>query len=148
MENPEVTLRLAAPTLAALRRIATAEDVTVGQLVRDAIARDLDRRRSAKTPVRADEQLVASLRALLAQDFADARSWHDLATRLSHKGYRLVEAGGGLVLQDWNGERQCKGSELGYPYAQLARRFCAPFPGHSHGMPPAAHRIAHAAPRA
>ena len=140
MEHHEFTLRITTPMLEALRRIAVSEDVTPGQIVRDAIMRDLERRRSAKTPVRADEQLVASLRSLLAQDFADARSWSDLATRLSRKGYRLAEAGGGLILEDRQGNRQCKGSELGHPYAELARRFAAPFPGHSHGFPHSARR--------
>jgi len=72
MDHPEVILRVPAAMLDALRQIAGAEDVTVGHLVRAAITRDLERRRSAKTPIRADEQLVAGLRSLLAQDFADA----------------------------------------------------------------------------
>ncbi|WP_239995022.1 CopG family transcriptional regulator [Rhodosalinus sediminis] len=59
--------------VAALERPARAEDVSRGQVIRDAIRRDLKRRETAKTPVRADERLVAPLRALLAEDFAYAR---------------------------------------------------------------------------
>jgi hypothetical protein len=95
--------------------------------------RDVQRREKAKTPVRADERLVAPLRALLADDFAHARDWPDLQARLRQKGHRLAEAGGGLVLLDHDtGNRLCKVSELGHGYSQLLRKFDAPFPGHSH----------------
>ncbi len=60
-----VTLKLPGPMLAALQRIAADDDVTVGQVIRDAISRDILRREIAKTPVRADERLVAPLRALV-----------------------------------------------------------------------------------
>ncbi|EEW26787.1 relaxase family protein [Rhodobacter ferrooxidans] len=133
MEPEIVTLKLPKPMLAALRRIAAGDDVTVGQVIRDAISRDIARREKAKTPVRADERLVAPLRALLADDFAYATDWADLITRLRRKGYALAEAGGGLILQDHaSGQRLCKGSELGHGYAQLLRKFDAPFPGHTH----------------
>jgi len=133
MEMEQVTLRLPPDMIDALRRIARAGDVTVGQIIRDAIAQDLSRRGSAKTPNRADERLVASLRSLLATDLADAETWQDLQSRLIARGYRLAEAGGGLVLlRHPCGERLCKGSELGYGYSQLVRRFRSPFPGHPH----------------
>ena len=73
------------------------------------------------------------LRALLAEDFAYARDWDDLLSRLRTKGFRLAEAGGGLILQDHHsGQRLCKGSELGFGYPQLLRKFNTPFPGHAH----------------
>ena len=126
-------LKLPEPTLNVLRQIAAEDDVSVGQIVREFIDRELRRRAEAKTPVRADERLVAPLRALLADDFAYARDWSELQTRLSHNGYVLCEAGGGLALHDLaSGRRLCKGSELGFGYASLMRKFMAPFPGHSH----------------
>jgi hypothetical protein len=128
----DFALKLPAETLAALRRIAAAEDASVGQIIRDAITRDLRRRQRAKTAVRPDERLVAPLRALLADDLAYARGWEDLAGRLKRKGYRLQEAGGGLVLERIDGTRMCKASDLGYSYSRLLRRFDAPFPGHAH----------------
>lgn len=129
----DVPLKLPEPTLAALQRIAGASDVTVGQVIRGMIDHELRRRAEAKTPVRADERLVAPLRALLADDFAYATDWADLAARLAAKGYRLQEAGGGLALhRASDGARLCKGSELGFGYAALMRKFRAPFPGHSH----------------
>jgi hypothetical protein len=138
MDMKEITLKLPVATIAALRRVAEGCDVTPGQLVREAIDRELRRRATAKTPVRADERLVAPLRALLADDFAYAASWQDLQTRLMAKGHRLAEAGGGLILVTHPlGERVCKGSELGHSYAALLRKFQSPFPGHSHG------RLAH-----
>ncbi|WP_400083709.1 hypothetical protein [Yoonia sp. R78084] len=127
-----VTIYLGPTMVAALRRIGEAEDLSVGHIVRDAIKRDLYRRTRAKTARRADEQLVAPLRALLADDLAYAKGWDDLQARLSRKGYQLCEAGGGLALHDAAGARVCKGSDLGYSYGRLIRRFDAPFPGHRH----------------
>ena len=127
-----VTLKLPVVTLRALSQIARTEDVTVGQIVRGAIARDLRRRADAKAPDRADKQLVAPLRALLADDLAYSTGWEELAKRLSTKGYELREAGGGLVLCELGGERLCKASDLGYSYRRLMQAFKAPFPGHAH----------------
>ena len=130
MEPETLTLQLPPPMLAALRRIAAEDDVSVGQGIRAAIARDLTRRSQAKMPVRADERLVAPLRALLADDFAYAKTWGELQSRIAAKGYGLAESGGGLILFERNsGMRMCKGSELGYGYASLLRRFKIPFPG-------------------
>jgi hypothetical protein len=134
MERP-VTLHPA--TWAALEHCAAEEDVTIGQILRGAVDRDLRRRAQAKTSVvRADERLVGPLRALLADDFAYARGWDDLQARLAGKGYRLAEAGGGLILQTHaTGDRVCKASELGYSYSALLRRFDCVFPGHAHVAP-------------
>lgn len=141
MEPETLTLKLPQATLTALRRIAADDDVSVGQVIRAAIARDLTRRSQAKTPVRADERLVAPLRALLADDFAYAKTWGELQSRIAAKGYGLAESGGGLILFDrLSGARMCKGSELGYGYASLLRRFMTPFPDPSpRRMPDVAH---------
>ncbi len=130
----ERNLSLAPATWAALERIAEQEDLSVGQVIRDAIHRDLNRRQAkAKTTVRADERLVAPLRALLADDFAHARNWDNLIQRLGVKGYFLAESGGGLILMDRRtGHRLCKASELGYSLSRLTARFDASFPGHAH----------------
>ena len=127
-----VSIQLSAEMLAALREIARREDATPGAIIRDAIKRDLYRRTRAKSARRADEQLVAPLRALLADDFAYAGSWDELQVRLRRKGYQLRESGGGLALHDLQGNRVCKGSDLGFSYTRLMQRLCAPFPGHSH----------------
>ena len=132
MTHCEITLRLSDVTLAALENEARADDTSVSDIIRDAIERDLRRRAQAKTPVRADERLVAPLRALLADDFAFALGWADLASRLSRKGFLLVESGGGLLLRRSSGERLCKASELGYSYSRLLARFDTAFPGHAH----------------
>ncbi|MGB8813738.1 MAG: hypothetical protein WCC57_11175, partial [Paracoccaceae bacterium] len=96
MEHEIISLSLPRAMILALQHVAGQDDVTVGQIIRAAIARDLTRRQKAKTPVRVDERLVAPLRALLADDFAYSKNWADLQTRLRHKGYQLAEAGGGL----------------------------------------------------
>ncbi|MEY1557623.1 hypothetical protein AB3Y40_18490 [Yoonia sp. R2331] len=126
LEMPEDTIR-------ALSAIARQTDVTVGQLIRDAVALDLRRRRAPKRDARTDEALVASLRSLLAQDLADATGWPDLDQRLMQHGFALRPAGGGLILTRLStGARLCKASDLGYAHSTLARRFGAAFPGHPH----------------
>ena len=134
MSLREIMLKLDESTLRAAMRLAQDSDVTLGQFVRVAVEAEIQRRsRNAKTPNRADERLLASLRTLLAADFAHARSWADLSCRLSRQGFALREAGGGLALHRHpSGERLCKASELGHSYATLMRCFDAPFPGHSH----------------
>lgn len=96
-----VLVKLPAPTLAALHQIAKQDDISVGQILRDAVNRDLLRREKAKTPVRADERIVAPLRALLADDFAYSTDWAELRSRLASKGYMLREVclGGQQSLQ-------------------------------------------------
>lgn len=117
----------------AARRLAAERDISMGQLMRDMLAKEISRARNAKPPVRADERLVAPLRARLAGDLAQATGWGDLDRRLRAKGYVLRAAGGGLALHDWPADRRiCKASELGFSYARLMRRFGAPFPGHPH----------------
>ncbi len=133
MEPVRLTIEIKTETRAALEQVSRSEGTGVEEIVRDAIRRDLFRRTRAKKPVRADERLVAPLRALLADDLAFATGWRDLQSRLSAKGYAFREAGGGLVLVRLpSGDRVAKASELGYSYSKLARRFDAPFPGHRH----------------
>ncbi|MFZ5964159.1 hypothetical protein ACOXXX_14530 [Thalassococcus sp. BH17M4-6] len=129
-----ITLSLPEPTLQAAKALADARDITLGQLLRQALSDELGKaQRTAKTPNRADEQLIGPLRALLAADFGQARSWDELQSRLHGKGFALREAGGGLALHSHpEGLRLCKASELGHAYASLMRRFGTPFPGHAH----------------
>ncbi len=123
---PEDMLRVAA-------QIARERDVTVGFLLRDLMKSEISRRKNARPPNRADEQLVAPLRARLAPDFAHATSWEDLKVRLHNKGFELRPSGGGLALHRLPvGDRICKASELGFSYSRLIERFAAPFPGHRH----------------
>lgn len=118
---------------AALAHIARDEDITPGQVIRDLLTKELNRRHKARPPVRADEQLVAPLRARLAGDFAHCETWEELDQRLKTKGYVLQVAGGGLAVHRWpQGARLCKASDLGFSYARLQERFQAPFPGHPH----------------
>lgn len=92
-------------------------------------------RDAARTPFRAEERLdlLAPLRALLADDLSRATGWADLQDRLSCHGYTFRERGGGLALfSTTTATHICKASALGWSYADLIRRFDAPYPGHSH----------------
>ena len=114
--------------------LAREDDISLGQLIRDLLSKEISRRRNARPPVRADEQLVAPLRARLAYDLAHGSSWDDIQSRLRSKGFVLREAGGGLALHKFpTDQRICKASELGFSYSRLLRRLGAAFPGHAHG---------------
>ncbi|SIO15629.1 hypothetical protein [Vannielia litorea] len=128
-----ISFQVSHPTLAALMDAAQRDDISVGQLLRDAVRRELHRRHAtAKTPQRADERLVAGLATLLAPAFAEAESWSQLASLLRLRGHELRPAGGGLAVHHISdGRRICKASELGQAYSTLIRRFQSPFPGHS-----------------
>ena len=129
----KVSVDIPEPMLRALSALARAGGVSVGQLMRDAIARDLRSRAKPKKDDRTDEVLVASLRSLLAQDLADATGWTDLQHRLARHGFVLRPAGGGLVLCGLSdGQKRCKASDLGYAHSRLARTFGRAFPGHPH----------------
>ncbi len=133
MSQITVMLRMEETVLAALREVAAREGAELGALVREAIDRDLYRRTRARKAQRADERLVAPLRALLAEDLNLAEDWDDLASRLARKGYALREAGAGLALFELNtNARLAKASDLGVSYGRLMRRFGTPMPGHSH----------------
>jgi len=128
----EVCLKIPPDMAMALRQIARSEDVSVGQVIRSSIEKEFHRRHKAKTAFKPDERLVAPLRALLADDFAYARSWAELARRLSVKGYKVDEAGGGIAVFRLDGTKVCKGSDLGCSYSKLMKRFGQPFPNHAH----------------
>ncbi len=132
----EKTLHLDPVTWRMLEHCAAEDRTPIGHILHDVMLREMRRRSQATTTVRADERLVAPLRALLADDFAYAQSWADLQTRLSTKGYRLAESGGGLILVSCQTDtRICKASELGYSYSALFRRFNISFPWHAHSAP-------------
>jgi len=134
MDRVRVSFEVDQTVLQALQHVAAGEAIAVGDLLRQAVDRDLYRRNRAKKAVQPDERLVAPLRALLANDLAYAADWADLQMRLRAKGYVLRESGGGLILARLpEGTRVAKASDLGYSYARLMRRFNALFPGHRYG---------------
>ena len=94
-----VTLQLPGPLLQAAEALARDRDCSLWAVIRAALNAEIRRANlPVKTPNRADERLVDPLRALLAADFGEARSWPDLQARLAAKGYALREAGGGMAL--------------------------------------------------
>ena len=129
MEEESVTLRLPRDLLSGAQRVATARDVSVGHLVRQLLKREVDRQMAGGGGEDADVRLLAALQALLAQDMAQARDWSDLAERLRVHGYELRPSGGGVVLfKSSCGTRVCKGSEIGFSYGTLVKRFGGQMP--------------------
>ncbi|WP_082029494.1 hypothetical protein [Tateyamaria sp. ANG-S1] len=133
MSFEQIMIRVPDSLLSDARRLAREKDVTLGQLVRDALDQEV-RRARPKTRNCADEALVARLQRLLAADIAAATSWAQLERVLRCRGFALRPAGGGLTLHDAQGTRLCKSSEIGFGYARLVKRFGAVMPGHPHRM--------------
>jgi hypothetical protein len=133
MDGITITARLHPALHSAVLDIAMADDISPGQLIRDLLAREVARRQAARPPVRADERLVAPLRARLAPALAHGKNWDDIQSLLRKEGFALREAGGGLALHEVPSDRRvCKASELGFSYSRLMRRIGTPFPGHRH----------------
>src|SRR6056297_1938535 len=78
MTTRTLQIRLHPELARAAEDLARARDITIGQLTRDLLSREISRTRNARPPVRADERLVAPLRARLAADLAAADGWADL----------------------------------------------------------------------
>ncbi len=73
-----VTIKMSKPALTVLSELAADQDVSIGQIIRKLIDHEIRRSAKAKTPNRADERLVAPLRALLADGFAYSENWQIL----------------------------------------------------------------------
>jgi hypothetical protein len=135
MNDAKFVLELPETLLCAARDVAAARDVSVGQVIRDALKLEIRRAANpAGRSIRHDDRTLAVLRARYADAFAYAKNWGDLRRRLHDKGVMLREAGGGLALvADPGGARICKASDIGASLKSLAQRFRAPFPGHLSG---------------
>jgi hypothetical protein len=132
MDLESVTLRLPRDLLSGAQRVATARDVTIGHMVRQLLKREVERQLSQGAREETDARLLAALQALLGRDMSQAQDWADLAERLRPHGYELRAAGGGVVLYKSScGTRICKGSEIGFSYGALMKRFGAPMPDHT-----------------
>lgn len=128
-----VAFKLSRQMIDRLEALARDEDVSLGQIIRAAIDRDLRRRDEQRFPERVEERLLAPIRARVTEDFLASGDWRALKRRLVDKGYALRQSGGGLALHDLvSGRFLCRTSELGFGYPALMKRFAEPFPGHSH----------------
>lgn len=124
----EVSLKLPENTLRKLQLLARDEDVTVGQIVRDAIISELRRRNVPPPPDPGANtgRVLISLRDELQQ----ATGWHDLARRLRGYGCFVTEEAGVLVVKRLQDQTLlCRAEDLGSSYAALLERFRAPIPG-------------------
>lgn len=110
----------------ALEHLAGRDEEAIGEILRDALRNDLRRRTRARSEKLA--RALAPIRTRLADDLDAARDWYDLQDRLRQHGYHFVRCGGGLSLQDADGQHICNGAELGHSHAQLTRRFGRPMP--------------------
>lgn len=129
MDLESVTLKLPRELLSGAQRVATAREVTIGHMVRQLLKREVDRQLSSKDSGVVGEGLISAVQALLARDMADASGWDDMAERLRPHGYALGPCDGGVALiKSSCGTRVCRGSELGFSYANLVKRFGSQMP--------------------
>ena len=120
----EIVLGLTPELADALQHLGGRDELTIGDLVREALHNDLRRRKNARA--RRLEKTLAPLRVQLENDVRDAVDWQDLQRRVRRKGYQFVRRGGGLSLHDLNGDYVCSAADLGHPHAQLMRQFGGP----------------------
>ncbi len=129
-----VTLRLSRRLLSDANSVAAGQDVTIGHLVRHLLAKEIDRRLGPRTNGKPDENLVAAVDVLLTQEMSEADGWDDLAARLVHYGFELRPDGDDISLHKrFCGTHVCKGSDLGFAYRTLVRRFGCGMHGHPRG---------------
>ena len=70
MDQDHITIVISESLRLIAEDLAREDDISLGQLIRDLLSKEISRRRNARPPVRVDEQLVAPLRARLAYDLA------------------------------------------------------------------------------
>ena len=130
MDTESVTLKLPRALLSEAQHVATAREVTIGHMVRQLLRREVDRQLDVKAEQNPGQRLVVALQALLARDMADALDWDDFAARLRPHGYEMQILDGCWVLIKCScGTSVCNGSELGFSYATMIKRFDAPSSG-------------------
>jgi predicted transcriptional regulator len=122
----QIVLNLPPELHDALQHLAGRDEAAIADILRDALRKDLRRRTHARATRIAE--VLGPLRFETAGDFANAIDWHDLHHRLMQAGYRLTRCGGGLSLQNFDGQHVCRAADLGHSHAQLTRRFGRPFP--------------------
>ena len=70
MDQDHITIVISESLRLIAEDLAREDDISLGQLIRDLLSKEISRRRNVRPPVRVDEQLVAPLRARLAYDLA------------------------------------------------------------------------------
>ena len=125
------------PDLAdAARALAAWRDVTVSQLVRDLVRREVDLTALVAPPEPSASHPFAALRARFLSDFTKARNWQDLNAKVQSKGHCLVAANGGLILRHtMTGRRVCVIALLGFSYDALMELMGGPFPRRARRAP-------------
>ncbi len=122
----QIVLNLPPELHDALQHLAGRDEAAIAGILHDAVRNDLRRRNHARAS--RIESAVQPIKALVSKDFADATDWRDLRKRLMLSGYRLTRHGGGLSLNDLDGQHVCCAADLGHSHAQFIRRFGGPFP--------------------
>lgn len=129
-----LTLNVSGEMADALSLVAKSEDATLGEIIRDAVRRDLRRRSVIQAADNQERRAFDPLRKLLQPDFERAQNWQHLQSRLMDKGYRLLKGRGDVMIHRASGELICRLSDIGQNQVALARRFQSPFADRQEGM--------------
>jgi len=143
IDRPETTVnvRMSVSMRDALEELAVETDMSVGQLVREALQRFLaevwahtgeEQNVDTSTPS-PDDSVLERCRQAVRQALSLASDWKTMQGILATNGYEYRALGGGLTMFDTtDGRYLCKASDVGPGYSKLIKRFRAPFPGHPH----------------
>lgn len=139
IEIPETTvsIRMSLAMRDALEELAVETDMSIGQLVREALQRFLDEVWSQPHEVTvassAAQSVPESCREAVSAALPVAKDWQTMQAILATHGCEYRAHGGGLAVFDTaDGRYLCKASAVGPGYSMLIKRFRAPFPGHPH----------------
>ncbi|MDQ2094128.1 hypothetical protein [Rhodalgimonas zhirmunskyi] len=110
--------------------IARERDVSVGQILRDLIAQEIERAAQGRSPLTPEQRRFEALRVDLMPDVQASESWQALQARLRAKGYEMRLDDNVLALHSYpKGHRTCLASDLGLAHEDLSRRMGEAFPG-------------------
>jgi hypothetical protein len=129
--DAQLTLPMPHELLARLETFAKDRGTTPDAVIRMLLRDKLPKPRRPKPPETTLEALRID-RAAIVKAFHEASSWSELQAALLPYGVEVAPKGGGVAVQDLgSGAYACNGSELGYGYMDLIRRFREGLPAHA-----------------
>jgi hypothetical protein len=143
IQRPETTvnIRMSLAMRDALEELAVETDMSIGQLVREALHRFLgefwsdagEKQNGEASMPSPNDQVLERCRQAVTQALSVANDWKTMQDTLASRGCEYRALGGGLAMFDTSdGSYLCKASSVGPGYSKLIKRFRAPFPGHPH----------------
>lgn len=132
MTQETVTLTLPRALLKQAQLLARAQEVSVGELVRQLLTQEVQVH-CRSTPRQKTSVQHEDLKHRLAPLVQDSADWGIFCAKLAALGYVLRAHGSGLAIYSGKtGRFACNTAAIGYRYRKLIAHFGAPWPGHPH----------------